>query len=64
MKVKITYKEILTKEIEVEIKDDMPVDDFARKFYQDEKIVLTADDLQTTSFMIETPDWSGDWSKI
>ena len=42
----------------------MPVDDFARKFYQDEKIVLTADGLQTTSFMIETPDWSGDWSKI
>ncbi|WP_343109351.1 DpnD/PcfM family protein [Weissella cibaria] len=64
MKVKITYEEILTKEVEVEIKDDMPFDDFARKLYRDEKIVLTADDLQITSFMIETTEWSGDWSKI
>ncbi|MFH7316268.1 DpnD/PcfM family protein [Weissella cibaria] len=64
MKVKITYEEILSKEVEVEIKDDTPLDDFARKLYRDEKIVLTADDLQTTSFMIETPDWSGDWSEI
>lgn len=64
MKVTITYEETLTKAVTVEIKDDMPLDDFARKFYRDEKIVLTADDLQTTSFMIETPDETGDWSEI
>lgn len=64
MKVKITYEEILRKDVEVEIKDDMPFDDFARKLYLDGEVVLTADDLEVTSFIVDTPNWNGDWCDL
>lgn len=61
MKATITYEEILTRTVEIEVDTNRDLLTQAREYYLDSKIILTGDDLQVSSFMVETPSQIFDW---
>ncbi|MBJ7689479.1 hypothetical protein HAU32_11065 [Weissella confusa] len=64
MKATITYEEILTRTVEIDVDTNRDILTQAREYYLDSKIILTGDDLQVSSFMVETPSQIFDWQEI
>lgn len=60
----VTYEETLSKTVTISINDKEDIVTQVRQAYQNEQVVLSATDLQSSQFLIETPTVYDDWVEI
>lgn len=60
----VTYEETLSKTVTLSINDEEDILTQVRQAYQNEQVILSATDLQSSQFLIETPTVYDDWVEI
>ena len=60
----VTFEEILTRTVALTVDSENDIDQQVRQAYQNEQVVLSANDLMNAQYLISTPTTDNGWVEI